>query len=39
MIPTKLNSKQKKLLKEFADAGSQDAEPSLFTRIKDAIFG
>lgn len=39
MIPTKLNSKQKKLLREFAAAGSQDAEPSLFTRIKDAIFG
>lgn len=39
MIPTKLNSKQKKLLKEFAEAGSQDAEPSLFSRIKDAIFG
>jgi molecular chaperone DnaJ len=39
MIPTKLNSKQKKLLREFAEAGSQDAEPSLFTRIKDAIFG
>lgn len=39
MIPTKLNSKQKKLLREFAGAGPQDAEPSLFTRIKDAIFG
>ena len=39
MIPTKLNSKQKKLLKEFAEAGSQDAEPSLFSKIKDAIFG
>lgn len=39
MIPTKLNSKQKKLLREFAEAGPQDAEPSLFTRIKDAIFG
>lgn len=39
MIPTKLNSNQKKLLKEFADSGSQEAEPSLFSRIKDAIFG
>lgn len=39
MVPTKLNSKQKKLLKEFADAGPQHAEPSLFTKIKDAIFG
>lgn len=39
MVPTKLNGKQKKLLREFADAGSQDAEPSLFTKIKDAIFG
>jgi molecular chaperone DnaJ len=39
MVPTKLNGKQKKLLKEFADAGPQDAEPSLFTKIKDAIFG
>ena len=39
MVPTKLNSKQKKLLKEFAEAGPQDAEPSLFTKIKDAIFG
>lgn len=39
MIPTKLNSKQKKLLQEFAEAGPQHAEPSLFTRIKDAIFG
>ena len=39
MSPTKLNSKQKKLLKEFAAAGSQDAEASLFSRIKDAIFG
>lgn len=39
MVPTKLNSKQKKLLKEFADAGSQDAEPSFFNKLKDAIFG
>jgi molecular chaperone DnaJ len=39
MVPTKLNGKQKKLLREFADAGPQDAEPSLFTKIKDAIFG
>ena len=42
MVPTKLNSKQKKLLKEFAEAGSQEAEASeggLFGRIRDAIFG
>lgn len=42
MVPTKLNAKQKSLLKEFAQAGSQDAEPSksgLFGRIRDAIFG
>ncbi len=39
MIPTKLNGKQKKLLREFAEAGPQHAEPSLFSRIKDAIFG
>ncbi|MGE0490611.1 MAG: molecular chaperone DnaJ [Vulcanimicrobiota bacterium] len=39
MVPTKLNSKQKKLLKEFAEAGSQEAEPSFFNRLKDAIFG
>jgi molecular chaperone DnaJ len=39
MVPTKLNSKQKKLLREFSDAGPQHAEPSLFTKIKDAIFG
>lgn len=39
MVPTKLNSKQKKLLREFADAGPQHAEPSFFAKIKDAIFG
>ncbi len=39
MVPTKLNSKQKKLLRDFAEAGPQHAEPSLFSRIKDAIFG
>lgn len=39
MVPTKLNGKQKKLLREFADAGPQDAEPSFFAKIKDAIFG
>ena len=39
MVPNKLNSKQKKLLREFAEAGPQDAEPSLFSKIKDAIFG
>lgn len=40
IVPTKLNSKQKKLLKEFAEAGSQDAEPaSLFDKIKDALWG
>ena len=35
----KIMKVQKKLLKEFADAGPQHAEPSLFTKIKDAIFG
>ena len=41
MVPTKLNSKQKKLLKEFAEAGSQDAEPEsgLLGKLRDAIFG
>ena len=40
IVPTKLNSKQKKLLKEFAEAGSQEAEPhSLFDKIKDALWG
>ena len=40
MVPTKLNSKQKKLLKEFAEAGSEEAEPhSLFDKIKDALWG
>lgn len=42
MIPTKLNARQKALLKEFAEAGSQEAEePSggIFGRIRDAIFG
>lgn len=42
MVPTKLNAQQKKLLKEFAGAGSQEADPrrsDLFSRIKDAIFG
>jgi molecular chaperone DnaJ len=40
IVPTKLNSKQKKLLKEFAEAGSQEAEGhSLFDKIKDALWG
>lgn len=42
MVPTRLNARQKKLLKEFAEAGSQEAEPSeggLLGRIRDAIFG
>lgn len=42
MVPTRLNSKQKDLLKQFADAGSQEAEESsggFFGRIRDAIFG
>lgn len=41
MVPTKLNSKQKKLLKEFGEAGSQDAEPDqgLLGKLRDAIFG
>jgi len=40
LVPTKLNSKQKKLLKEFAEAGSQEADHhSLFDKIKDALWG
>ena len=40
IVPTKLNAKQKKLLAEFAEAGSQEAEPhSLFDKIKDALWG
>ena len=40
IVPTKLNAKQKKLLKEFGEAGSQEAEPaSLFDKIKDALWG
>ncbi|MBQ7529783.1 molecular chaperone DnaJ [bacterium] len=41
MIPTKLNSQQKKMLQDFAGLGSQEAkEPSkgFFERIHDAIF-
>ncbi|MGM9999334.1 MAG: molecular chaperone DnaJ [Candidatus Bruticola sp.] len=42
IVPTKLNEKQKALLKEFAEAGPQEAkEPSkgFFGKIHDAIFG
>ncbi len=42
MVPTRLNSKQKELLKQFAEAGSQEAEEGsggFFGRIRDAIFG
>ena len=41
MVPTKMNSKQKKLLQEFAEAGSQEAEhdSSLLGKLRDAIFG
>ncbi len=42
MVPTKLNARQKALLKEFAEAGPQEAEESsggIFGRIRDAIFG
>lgn len=42
MVPTKLNAKQKKLLKDFAEAGSQEAEEhdgGILGRIRDAIFG
>lgn len=40
MVPTKLNAKQKKLLKEFDEAGPQETEPaSLFDKIKDALWG
>ncbi|MBI3926537.1 MAG: molecular chaperone DnaJ [Armatimonadetes bacterium] len=41
MVPTRMNAKQKKLLKEFAEAGPQeaDAKPGLFSKLRDAIFG
>ncbi|MBQ7568924.1 molecular chaperone DnaJ, partial [bacterium] len=42
MVPTKLNSKQKELLKEFAEAGSQEAEEKgggWFDKLKNALFG
>ncbi|MDO5296297.1 MAG: molecular chaperone DnaJ [bacterium] len=42
MVPTKLNNKQKELLKEFAEAGSQEAEEKgggWFEKLKNAIFG
>ncbi len=42
MVPTKLNAKQKSLLKEFAEAGSQEAESGsggLWEKIKNAILG
>jgi len=38
MIPTKLNDKQKKLLREFAEAGSQEAEKSFFEKVKETLF-
>ncbi|MCL5774081.1 MAG: molecular chaperone DnaJ, partial [Firmicutes bacterium] len=34
MIPTRLNEKQKQLLREFATAGSQEAEKSFFDKLK-----
>ncbi len=39
MVPTSLNDKQKKLLKEFAGAGSQEAEEhkGFFQRVLDAF--
>lgn len=41
MVPTKLNERQKQLLREFAKAGSQEAETEkgIFDKIKDAILG
>ncbi|MBM3463200.1 MAG: molecular chaperone DnaJ [Armatimonadetes bacterium] len=43
MVPTHLNEKQKQLLKEYAGAGSQEAQGSngrsWFGRIMDAILG
>ena len=42
MVPTKLNSRQKELLKEFSEAGSQEAEEKgggWFDKLKKAIFG
>lgn len=37
LVPTKLNDEQKNLLREFANAGSQEAEKSFFEKIKDAF--
>lgn len=41
MVPTRLNARQKKLLQEFAEAGSQEAEsdPGVWGKIRDALFG
>jgi molecular chaperone DnaJ len=43
MVPTQLNDKQKTLLKEYAEAGSQEAQGSngkgWFGKIMDAILG
>ncbi|MHB2015811.1 MAG: molecular chaperone DnaJ [Candidatus Xenobia bacterium] len=41
MTPTSLNDKQKKLLREFAAAGSQEAEEhkGFFQKVLDAILG
>ncbi|HEY4002965.1 MAG TPA: molecular chaperone DnaJ [Candidatus Xenobia bacterium] len=41
MVPTKLNDKQRKMLKEFAGAGSQEAEEhkGFFQKVLDAILG
>ena len=42
VVPTKLNAKQKQLLQEYAQAGSEEAEEKSngwFNKLKDAIFG
>ena len=38
MVPTSMNEKQKKLLREFAEAGSQEAEKGFLDKIKE-LFG
>jgi molecular chaperone DnaJ len=37
MVPTSLNEKQKKLLREFAEAGSQEAGKGFFGKILDML--
>lgn len=37
MIPTKLNKRQKELLKEFGKAGPQEADKNFFEKVKDVF--